>query len=240
MRLTRKSPFVRAVLPTGLVLLWLMASSGGSHLTTRTIPLWWDIVLELKATGEYRLDGRELPLQGRFRFTLRWTGCMESDDHDYLLYRLGCDLSSWEAQETSSSPRGGIVLTTADFPDKPSLDMKYILRQGSRLIVCFSVSGFDFPQGEADETFELVFPASAEVNYRDSWGVYNEFVVRGSNHIWVEEAEIYAHPVARTFDWEWRRQRWVLRQQQTVFTSQSHRVEVSLAVIPHASFTSTR
>ena len=233
MRVTRKSPVVRAAFPAGLALLSLIAATGRTHLATRRIPIWWDIVLELKAAGEYRLDGGELPRQGRYRFNLRWTGCMESDDHDYLLYRLGCELSGWEAQETSSSPTGGRALTTADFPERPSLDMKYILRQGSRLNLCFSVRGFSIPQGDTDETFELLFPASAEVDNRDSWGVYNEFVVRGSNDIWVEEAEIYANPVARTFDWEWRRQRWALKQKQTVFTSQSHQVEVSLTIIPH-------
>jgi hypothetical protein len=240
MGVTPKSSVVRAAIPAGLAVLLLIVTAGRPHFLARPIPLWWEIVLELKAAGEYRLDGGEFPRQGRYRFTLRWTGCMESDDHDYLLYRLGCELSGWEAQETSSSPAGGRALTTTDFPERPSLDMRYILRRGSRLNLCFSVSGFSLPRGEADEPFELMFPASAERDDRDSRGVYNEFVVRGSNHISVEEAEIYADAVERTFDWEWKRQRWLLKQQQTVFTSQSHQVEVLLTIIPHASSPKTR
>ncbi len=237
--MTRKSFVVLATLPAGLAALSLIVAAARPRLVAKPIPLWWEITLELKATGEYCLDGGEFPLRGRYRFTLRWTGCMESDDHDYLLYRLGCELSGWEAEETSTAPTGGRVLTTADFPERPSLDMKYVLRQGNRLNWNFVVRGFSPLKGETGEALELMFPASAEGDHRDSCGAYNACVVRGSNRIWVEESEIYANPVERTFDWQWKRQRWLLLQQQTVFTSQSHRVEVALAIIPHASSAKT-
>jgi hypothetical protein len=230
---------VRATLPAGLAALSLAVAAVRPRIWPGPIPLWWEITLQLKATGEYRLGGGEFPLQGRYRFTLRWTGCMESDDHDYLLYRLGCELSVWEAEETFTSPTGAKVLTTADFPETPSLDMKYVLRQGNRLNLNFVVRGFSPLQGDTGEALELMFPASAESDPQDSRGAYNEGVILGSNQIWVEESEIYDYPVERTFNWEWKRQRWLLQQQQTVFTLQSHQVEVALVIIPHASSAKT-
>jgi hypothetical protein len=237
--MTRKSPLVRATLPAGLAALSLLVAAARPGILPSPIPLWWEITLQLKVTGDYRLDGGEFPLRGRYRFNLRWTGFMENDDHDYLLYRLGCELLGWEAEETCTALTGARILTTADFPERPSLDMKYVLRQGNRLNLNLVVHGFSPLEGETGEALELMFPASAEGDHRDSRGAYNEGVIRGSNRIWIKESEIYAYPVERTFDWEWKRQRWLLQRQQTVFASQSHRVEVALAIIPHNSSAKT-
>lgn len=170
---------------------------------------------------------------GNYTFAIRWQGSMEPDDHDYLLYTLDCKLLTWDAQETASTSNAVMFFTTSDFRDRPSFIFNYIFRKGHELHVDFSVNGIVIPQAEGPERVLLLFPASAENNQRDSEMNYNNFVTKGSNSIALEEAEIYAGRLERTYSWTWKNQKWTLKQQQTIFTSHLHEVEVKLAIIPH-------
>jgi hypothetical protein len=196
-------------------------------------PLWWEIVLDLKTNGDYKLAGNDSTYQGTYRFAVCWTGCLEKDDHDYLLYLFDSRLTDWTAQEIASSPEATSILTASDFKEKPSLNLKYILRRDSDLLLDFLVQGMVVPQKDAEEGFNLLLPSSQENDQHDFQVNYNTYVVKGSNSVSLKESEIYAGPVTKNYAWTWKHQQWQLRQQQTVFTAQSHRAEVSLSIIPH-------
>jgi hypothetical protein len=170
---------------------------------------------------------------GNYTFVIRWTGCMEKDDLDYLLYRFDCRLSRWEAREIVSSPEVMGILTTPDFKEKPSFNLKYILRKGSDLHLDFIVNGIVFPQDNSEYAFPLLFPSSEENRQHDFQVDYNTCIMEGSNSVSLKEAEIYAGSVTKNYSWTWRHQEWLLKHQRTVLTAQSHRAEVSLSVIPH-------
>ncbi len=196
-------------------------------------PLWWEIILDLRAQGEYRLEGGEGRFLGNYTFAVRWLGSMERDDHDYLLYPLDCDLRAWDAQESGSGSNAVTFFKTSDFRGRPSFVFNYIFRKGSELHFDFIVNGIVIPQAEAPEKILLLFPASAENNQRDGEMSYNNFVTKGSNRIALEETEIYAGRLERTYSWTWKSQRWKMKQQQTIFVSHNHEVDVKLAIIPH-------
>lgn len=204
-----------------------------SSVSFQSTPLWWEITVDLKTNGEYKLEGGDSTYIGDYAFVIRWTGCLEKDDHDYLLYRFDCRLSRWEAQETASSPQVTGVLTTSDFKEKPSFDLKYILRKGSDLYLDFIVNGIVVPQNGDEEGFVLLFPSSEENRQRDFQVDYNACVTEGSNSVSLKEAEIFAGPVTKNYSWTWKHRQWLLKQQQTVLTAQSHRAELSLSIIPH-------
>ena len=214
----------------GPILISLLSSAGA-----QAVPLWWEIVLDLKSDGEYRLEGSDSACRGRFQFSLSWTGWMEKDDEDYLLYRFNCELSDWRAEETTTSSGASSVLLTPGFREKPSLDLKYIFRRGGELHVNFIVNGITVPQSASEDSWPLLFPSSEENDQRDAQVAYNACVAKGSNRVALEEKEIYAGPAARKFAWDWKHQQWLLKQQHNVFNSQAHRVEVSLSIIPHFS-----
>jgi hypothetical protein len=196
-------------------------------------PLWWEIILDLRTQGEYRLEGRGERFLGNYTFAIRWLGCIERDDHDYLLYPLDCELRTWDAQETASASDAITFFTTSDFRDRPSFTFNYIIRQGHELHLDFNVTGIVIPQAEGSDSSLLLFPASAENDQHDYEVRYNNFVTKGSNRIALEETKIYAGRLERTYSWTWKNERWTLKQQQTIFTSHSHEVEVKLAIIPH-------
>jgi hypothetical protein len=195
-------------------------------------PLWWEINLDLKTHGEYKLEGKDSAVTGKYGFSIRWTGCLEREDQDYLLYHFDSRLSRWEAQETSSSPRAAVVLTTPDFKEKPFLNLKYILRKDNDLFLDFLVDGMVVPQNGSEDSFTLLFPSTQENGQRNLDVDYNACVVAGSNCVSLKESEIYVGPVTKDYSWTWKHQAWQLKERRTVFTAQSHRAEVSLSLIP--------
>lgn len=206
----------------------------GPSRSSSPAPLWWEIVLELKTKGEYRL---ERPagggFSGNYTYSVRWIGCMEVDEQDYLLYPLDSELRQWEAQETAASPETPAFLTTDDFSAKPSFTLKYILRRGRDLYLDFVADGMVFPQNDPEGGVPLLFPSSEENNQQGDELAYNAWVTGGSNRVSLQEAEIYSGPFQKSYAWSWKHQGWQLKQQETVFTVQSHRVEVLLRIIPH-------
>jgi hypothetical protein len=196
-------------------------------------PRWWKIALFLKTDGEFKLDEGGPSAVGYFSFAVQWTGWLEKDDHDYVLYRLDCRLCDWEAQETFFLPESTRSLTTNDFPDQPGFNLKYLIRVGDNLNLDFLVDGMAVPQTHPEEVFPLLLPSSEQNSQKKSEINYNDCVIKGSNRVEVPEAEIYSGPVTRAYAWTWKNQQWLLKQQRTVFTSQSHRVKVNLTIIPH-------
>jgi hypothetical protein len=219
--------------PRGIVLLCLCLASVPTP--SQPVPGWWEIQLSVKADGQYRLESGAAAASGTYAQAIRWTGGLERDDNDYLLYAFTNQLLTWEAGETVTSPETQSVTSTRDFKNRPEFLMKYILREGQELRLNFAVQGFDVPITDPENAFALLFPSSEENDQRGPQGAYNPGVTRGSNRVAVREAEIYAGPVTRAYRWSWRRQQWLPRDRSTVSTSQSHEAVVELRITPRYS-----
>jgi hypothetical protein len=200
---------------------------------SQTNPLWWEIKLVLTAKGDYKLEEGRTSYLGNYSFTISWTGTMEKDDTDYLLYHSNCKLLEWEAQEGISQPEILKYLKTDDFADKPSFKLIYILKKGKYLHFNFTVEGFSVPQSESADRFYLCLPSSEENAQNVSEMDYNSFVSRGSNQIFFEEDKIFGGPAEKTFAWHWKNQKWQLFQNRTVFFSNRHQVKVNISIVPH-------
>lgn len=198
-------------------------------------PQWWEVSIDLKTDGDYKLDEGGPSFSGHYSFAVRWTGWLERDEHDYLLYRLDSSLYNWEAQETTSLTEPKVILTTKDFLERPTFALKYIIRDGEDLHLDFIVDPMAVPQARPEDAFLLLLPSSEKNGQRESQIDYNACVIKGSNRIMLPESAIYAGPVAKTYAWTWKHQQWLPKEQRTVFTSQSHKVEMSLSIIPRFS-----
>jgi hypothetical protein len=201
----------------------------------RQTPQWWEVSINLKTDGDYKLDEGGPTFVGHYSFAIRWTGWLEKDDHDYLLYRLDCSLCDWEAQETASMTDSKGVLTTKDFQERPTFALKYIIRDGEDLHLDFIVDRMAAPQAHPEDAFPLLLPSSEQNGQKESQIDYNACVIKGSNRVELPESAIYAGPVAKTYTWAWKHQQWLPQERRTIFTSQSHKVEVSLSIIPRFS-----
>jgi hypothetical protein len=196
-------------------------------------PQWWEVSINLKTDGDYKLDEGGPAFIGHYSFTIRWTGWLEKDDQDYLLYRFDCRLSDWQAQERSSLANSPGLLTTGDFQERPAFNLKYIIKEGDDLHLDFIVNRMAVPQADPEDAFPLLLPSSEQNSQQESQVDYNACVIKGSNRVELPESAIYAGPVTKRYAWAWKHQQWLPKERRTVFTSQSHKVEVNLSIIPH-------
>lgn len=221
---------------TVLVFLSLLAHpSSTSPPAPGQSPRWWEVRIDLKTDGDYKLDEGGPTFSGHYSFAIRWTGWLEKDDHDYLLYRLDCRLCDWEVQETASLTDSDGVLTTKDFPEKPIFTLKYIIRDGEDLRLNFIVDRMTVPRAAPEDAFPLLLPSSEQNGQWESEVDYNACVIKGSNRVELPESAIYAGPVAKTYTWTWKHQQWLPKERRTVLNSQSHKVAVILSILPRFS-----
>lgn len=195
-------------------------------------PSWWEIKLLINTTGEYIIKEGKKSYTGNYSFTLLWTGCMEEDMDDYIIYHENSNLLQWEAQEKALSPDFSGVVSADDFSGKPRFDFHYILRRREDLHFDFQVDGFYVPQNNSDFKFYLNLPASKEKTKSPSKFDYNTYVSQGSNSIYIQEEEIYLVTVEKTCLWKWKHQKRLSGEKTPVSLFNSHKVEVSVSIMP--------
>ncbi len=198
-------------------------------------PSWWEISIRLKASGSYTIKEGKEQIQAAYSFILLWTGCMEEDMDDYLIYHETSRLLEWKAQEKAESFGKIKLLSEKDFSGKPHFDFHYILRKGKELHFDFQVESFYVPQNRQQYEFYLYLPASEENKMYPSEFNYNDYIIKGSNRIVVAQKEIYNHRLDKTYQWSWKYQKWLKGTGKTVFLFNNHQVQVNLLIIPHLS-----
>jgi hypothetical protein len=227
--------FKHLLLPA-LVLTFLTARSPSTTSTDDSqTSQWWEVSVTLKTDGDYKLDEGGPTFAGRYSFAICWTGWLEKEDQDYLLYHLDSHLLDWKAEETASLTENSGFLTAEDFRERPTFSLKYIIRDGEDLCLDFIVDPMAVPQARPEGGFALLLPSSKQNDQRESQISYNAHVTKGSNRVEIPESAIYAGAVARTYTWAWKHQEWLPQEGRTVLTSQAHNVEVGLSIIPHFS-----
>ena len=201
----------------------------------QTIPLWWEIKILLVSDGDYKITEGRSSYFGRYSFTIIWTGCMEKNEDDFILYYENSELVRFAAEERAMFPGSVRILSTEEFLDKPSFNLNYILRKGESLYFDFVVNGFLTPQNNSQHKFYLNLPSSEENSLHSPEINYDSFVTKGSNHIFLVEKDIYSDSVEKKSSWEWKYQKWHKIQDYPVFFSNSHEVKVEVLVRPHFS-----
>ena len=195
-------------------------------------PRWWEVELRLTVKGQYSVREGDAAYAGEFLYEAAWSGSMEKDDSDYLLYHSGLETLRWEAREKVSSGAFQKVLTEKDFDDRPVLRMNYVLNENGILRFNFIVDGFPVPRSGAGEKFDLILPASKEEEGSLSPSGYDASIARGSNEIVFEEKTIRTGPAERTFRWEWKRYQPSSGQEIAVVLFNSHKAEVKITITP--------
>jgi len=213
--------------------LWLLASSPLPSSSDQDIPSWWEIRILLISDGNYKVNEGKSAYFGRYSFTILWTGCIEKDEDDFILYYENSELVNFDAEEKGMFPGSIRVITAEDFLDKPTFNLNYILRKGENLYFDFIVNGFLTPQNNSQNKFYLNLPSSEENPLHSSEIDYGSFVTKGSNHIFVVEKDIYIDSVEKKSSWEWKYQKWHMIQNNPVYFSNNHEVKIEITMKPH-------
>ena len=76
--------------------------------------------MSLTVKGSYVIEGGDAPLHGEFTCLARWTGTIESDENDFLLYLLKTEVLEWRLEEKAGLPKGESLLRLKRPPKRPT------------------------------------------------------------------------------------------------------------------------
>lgn len=195
-------------------------------------PAWWDVRIRLDTRGRYALMGDEKGVSGEYAYEVLWSGSMEGDDPDFILYHTNLDTVRWEMKERPGKDGAGGALSEKDSPVRPVFRMNYVLVEGGRLHFFFSVEGFPVPRNDSPEKFALVLPCSRKESAASTSAGYDDAVAEGSNDVSLDEKEIRKGPVKRVFRWSWKRYQPSSAPPPAGPLLSSHEAKVTLTVTP--------
>jgi len=192
----------------------------------------WNVAITLEVKGRYRIEDKGGPRIGHYAFTVHWKGTIERDDDDYLLLHNEAALDDWKADESPAPATDGRFLDSQDFADRPVFHLNYILGENEEVQLDFAMDGFPIPMNHSNYKFPLTLPASISNAQAGSELGYDRYITEGSNRISLPKAAVESGPVKKTFAWGWKRNRWGLEQDVTVYCSQSHEAALTVSFTP--------
>jgi len=116
--------------------------------SSRTLHLkegWWEIIIQLTSKGIYSLKGAKTSYLGKYGYTIQWSGCMEQDGRDFILYHENSELLRWEPEEKKRQSGIPEIKIAKDFSEKPSFAFNYILTRKDHIHFDFLIRGFHVP-----------------------------------------------------------------------------------------------
>jgi len=199
----------------------------------RLSPCYWEMKIRISSSGDYMIKEGEKSNEGHYSFVLLWTGCMEQDQDDYLIYHENSELLEWKAREKVKSSDVTHELSEEDFSEKPCIDFNYILRKDEDLHFDFEVESFPVPQENPGHKFYLNLPVSKENIKLPAKFDYNAYLTKGSNSIHFKEKDIYSDSLKKNYSWHWKHQKYFMGSDTPVAFSSSHKAKVTVTIIPH-------
>jgi len=196
-------------------------------------PAWWEIRLSVTVKGSYTIKGGAASVTGEFTCRARWEGTIERDANDFLLYHLKTEVLEWNLAEKSSLPKGESLLVALETSEKPLLRLNYILREGSDLRFDYEFREVAVPLHAFPVKMDLEFPRSSGHGVISLGSGYGDFVSRGTNRVAIPESDLERRAAERTFSWEWRREKRVVRNSGTFLVTQRHTAETAVSLVAH-------
>ncbi|MEA2005604.1 MAG: hypothetical protein U9O50_05020 [Acidobacteriota bacterium] len=196
---------------------------------------WWELKILLTSSVNYRIQEGKKTYSGNFSFTTSWTGPLEPDEEDFLIYHVNSCFLKWDGAESVNTPDSHEILLTSDFSETPSFHFECILRKEDKYNFDFFVQGILVPQNPSNHKYNLILPATAE-NSNQAYDIsYNSYVKEGSNKVFLDKKSILNRPLKKTFKWSWKHQKWHSEEKRPVYFSQSHETEVIISLKPRNS-----
>lgn len=194
---------------------------------------WWEIKILLESKGKYKYKESKTAFAGKYAYTILWTGCIERDQHDFILYHEDSDLVHWEPLELKKSGNSKKPRATKKFSEEPNFEMHFILRRGKNLHFDFLVKGFDIPQHCSDKKTYLHLPASKGNTDNPTGLDYDLYISKGSNNVEIKRDMLDQSCVKKEFQWTWQREKRFGSGENAPQLFHYHDVDVEVSVIRH-------
>lgn len=208
--------------------LWLIGS-----MTPQQKECWWEINIQLSSNGTYTLNESKTSYTGKYAYTIQWSGCMEQDGQDFILYHEDSKLLRWKPQEKKKQSGIPEIKITHKFSDKPSFGFNYILTKKENIHFDFLVHGFQVPQQGQNHRYCLHLPASKENSYRPTDITYDLHIYKGSNQVYFHKDALLDESVKKDFHWSWKRNSSTGGTEDPSNLSHSYDVDVEISILKH-------
>jgi len=215
------------------LMLFLLMGIGliGSSKTLHPKEYWWEISLRLTSKGTYTLDEAKTSYSGKYAYTIQWSGCMEQDGQDFILYYEDSQLLRWEPQEKKRQSGIPEIKMTKKFSERPRFAFNYILTKKENIHFDFLVRGFQVPQQGQNHRYYLHLPASKENSYHPTDIAYNLHIYTGSNQVYFSKNELLDESIKKDFHWSWKRHSSTGEEENSSYLSHSYDVDVEISIL---------
>jgi hypothetical protein len=215
------------------LMLFLLTGIGliGSSKTLHPKEYWWEISLRLTSKGTYTLDEAKTSYSGKYAYTIQWSGCMEQDGQDFILYYEDSQLLRWEPQEKKRQSGIPEIKMTKKFSERPRFAFNYILTKKENIHFDFLVRGFQVPQQGQNHRYYLHLPASKENSYHPTDIAYNLHIYTGSNQVYFSKNELLDESIKKDFHWSWKRHSSTGEEENSSYLSHSYDVDVEISIL---------
>lgn len=195
---------------------------------------WWEIKILLESKGKYKFTESKTSFTGKYAYTILWTGCLERDQQDFILYHENSDLVRWEGLEKIHTADLKESRVAKKFTEEPGFDLHYILRRGKNLHFDFLVKGFDIPKNCSAKKTYLHQPASKGNSDNPTDLDYDLYIRKGSNNVEISRDILDQGSVKKEFRWTWQREKSFGSGEESSYLIHYHTVDVEVSVIRHA------
>jgi hypothetical protein len=216
-----------------MLFLWMSLLCIGSPKAPFQKECWWEIILQLKSDGTYTIDEGKTSYSGRYSYAIQWSGCMELDGDDFILYFEDEELIRWDSKEKKKRADTPEIKITNKFSEKPEFAFNYILTKKKNIHFDFLVSGLRVPQQGKHRQHYLHLPASKENSYHPTDIAYNLHIYKGSNQIYFSRDDLHDNSVKKDFHWSWKRHSSEDEGEQSSYLSHSYDVDVEISILKH-------
>jgi hypothetical protein len=197
-------------------------------------PSWWEVSLSMSVKGGYVIEGGGAPISGEFTCRVQWTGTIELDDKDFLLYHLKTDVLEWRLSEKAGLPKEESRLLADGTSEAPKLLLNYVLREGSNLRFDYEFLEVPVPLHASPAKAKLEFPRSSGHAAFSPGADYESRVDLGSNQIIIPGSDLERRAAERTFSWKWQREKRIAAGSGTFLLTQRHTAEAVVSLIAHS------
>lgn len=191
---------------------------------------WWEIIIHLESKGFYSLDRTKASYSGKYSYAIQWSGCMEQDGQDFILYHENSELLRWESQEKKKESGTDGIKITKEFSEEPSFAFNYILTRKDNIHFDFLIRGFRVPQEDKGSRYYLHLPASRENSYNPTDIAYNLHINKGSNQVYFSKDDLLDESSKKDFRWSWKRNS-SERDEENSYLSHSYDVDVEISIL---------
>jgi len=202
--------------------------------SSRTLHLkegWWEIIIQLTSKGIYSLKGAKTSYLGKYGYTIQWSGCMEQDGRDFILYHENSELLRWEPEEKKRQSGIPEIKIAKDFSEKPSFAFNYILTRKDHIHFDFLIRGFHVPQQDQITRYYLHLPASKENSHHPTDIAYDLHIYKGSNQVYFSKDDLLDESIKKDFHWSWKRHSSEGDAEQSPYLSHSYDVDVEITIL---------